>query len=213
VRTLSPSRKRFFGGHCSTDEFGDQILEYQRSPQMSDRTTAVKILEWIRANYPALILANASIREATDAEDKQRARDAVIDIPDADSIPVGYRSERGDGGKWVKIRSVKEGQPTELDKIRSGDCCQWYLYAWRDNRGIYAFALIDIMAMHEQGWFDESKVRNNFYWRQGMWDPLSGYIKRYLDWLKDDGFVLLYEVRTPKVRTPKDAAVVTLPEI
>jgi hypothetical protein len=94
-----------------------------------------------------------------------------------------------------------------------GDCCQWYLYAWRDNRGIYAFALIDIMAMHEQGWFDESKVRNNFYWRQGMWDPLSGYIKRYLDWLKDDGFVLLYEVRTPKVRTPKDAAVVTLPEI
>jgi hypothetical protein len=159
---------------------------------MSDLATAVKILEWVRENHPELIPADAKIREANFEEDTKRARDAVIELADGNLIPVGYRCEHIGSGKKVKIRAVKEGQWTELDKIQSGDCCAWYAYAWHDDKGrIFTFALINIKAMREQGWFEHKKVHDRWFWRQGKWDEVSFYIYRYLHWLKDDGFVIL----------------------
>src|SRR5581483_12473515 len=93
-------------------------------------------------------------------------------------------------GCKVKIRSVQQGQRTQLDKIQGGDCCAWYVYAWHDDKGIVSFALIDIRAMREKGWFDPKRIRDPWSWRHGKWDQLSGYIFRYLHWLRDDGFVL-----------------------
>lgn len=157
---------------------------------MSDLDTAVKILKWVQSVSPDLIPADASIRPADFDEDTKRARDAVIELANGGTIPVGYRCEHAGDGCKVKIRSVQQGQRTELDKIQGGDCCAWYVYAWHDDKGIVSFALIDIRAMREKGWFDPKRIRDAWSWRHGKWDQLSGYIFRYLHWLRDDGFVL-----------------------
>lgn len=69
-----------------------------------DREEAVKILRLVQKHRPDLIPADATIRLATDDEERFRATDAVIQKADGTVIQVGYRRQRDKGASASSVK-------------------------------------------------------------------------------------------------------------
>ncbi len=93
------------------------------------------------------------IEIANPKEDMEQATDLKIEVTGGN---VGVRIRRDTSFRDFTIRAYKNGNRTEIDKLREG-YCNWYLYCWTRNDKITDWILLDINKMREKGLLDTTR--------------------------------------------------------
>jgi len=130
------------------------------------------IAEILRANAMHIV----DIEVATPEDDMKHATDLKITIKGGD---IAVRIRRS---KWsyrdITIRAYKNGNRTEIDKLRDG-YGDWYLYAWEasDQNSLAEWVLIDINKAREL-FLQERPIKMNN-------DQTSGFIAYSIDEFKN----------------------------
>lgn len=139
-----------------------------------------------------ILQANAmhivKIEVATPEEDMKQATDLKIKITAGD---VAVRIRRGKYDfRDITIRAYKNGNKTELHKLREG-YGDWYLYAWEDKNqdGIAEWVLVDINKARSL--FNENKeVKMNK-------DGNSGFVSYSIEEVRATGALVAHKKNRP----------------